>query len=668
MVRRTRSDSAGSGWSAGALLATLVVVWIGMVAIATVLVRQLESSLLLVAGQGLARTAASLSDSISRVMYEHGLYARTLAQVRSLREGPAEAAADYLRFLKLALPDYVRINVTNAEGQVVASSDPTAVGTEEGQSRWFQALRQHALSERPFAEAFDQAARALIFPAPMVDDEGRWAGAVILRVDLRTLEFLFDAARRSSAGVSDGGGFVEYRLVADNGLVLYEPAARRTGQSTAQAMDRVPAFSDSSGYRFELHPQRGLPVVTGYAGVARYGRAEEGQPRWLVLARMDRSRVVGSFHRRVEQLLVWAALTLIVVLAALAWLLMRVRRALQAETVVVERSPASVPSRASSPPSSRSQPTGGPQERAEPQVDAPSAPESAVLTPAVWEEFKRWVRLAEVNRVALFKNHRGEGGEQWASRRYEWIGRGEVARSEWSQWFSWSLRAKGFGRWEDVLSRREVISGSVETFPEPEAAALDSCGIRNVLVVPLFAGREWWGFVEFDHCLSERQWSDAELRGLTKSAAILEAAIGIADEREFQRVLRQLDAALESTTDGVLVVDADGHVKSFNQRLIAMWQMPDAVAGARTIGEITDWMMRQLKVPELLLRTVSELHASPETESYDILELLDGRLIERVSTPHLDGGRADGRIWTFRELTPATEPLRGSGSPTEERA
>ena len=61
------------------------------------------------------------------------------------------------------------------------------------------------------------------------------------------------------------------------------------------------------------------------------------------------------------------------------------------------------------------------------------------------------------------------------------------------------------------------------------------------------------------------------------------------------------------------------------------------------------WMMRQLKSPDVLLRTMSELGGEPEAESYDILELQDGRMVERLSKPRKEGDRYDGRIWTFRE-------------------
>ena len=122
-----------------------------------------------------------------------------------------------------------------------------------------------------------------------------------------------------------------------------------------------------------------------------------------------------------------------------------------------------------------------------------------------------------------------------------------------------------------------------------------------------------------------------------------------AGEEHLERLLAVIDTVLESTADGILVVDGEGNLVKFNQRLVAMWNMPDAVTESRLTEELMGWMMRQLKTPDVLLRTMSELGNEPDAESYDILELQDGRMVERLSKPRKDGDRCDGRIWIFRE-------------------
>jgi PAS domain-containing protein len=207
------------------------------------------------------------------------------------------------------------------------------------------------------------------------------------------------------------------------------------------------------------------------------------------------------------------------------------------------------------------------------------------------------------------------------------------------------------------------VSGTVASFPPAEAAALMSCGIHTVFVVPLFVRGEWWGFVEFDHCFTDRVWSDPELRGLRIVVDLMQTVIQQAGEARLQELLATIDTVLESTADAILVVDGEGNLVTFNQRLVSMWNMPDAVTESRLTEEIMGWMMRQLKVPDVLLRTMSELGSEPDAESYDILELQDGRMVERLSKPRKDGDRCDGRLWIFREsiaLKPSTLSVHSS--------
>ena len=283
----------------------------------------------------------------------------------------------------------------------------------------------------------------------------------------------------------------------------------------------------------------------------------------------------------------------------------------------------------------------------------PSGSEDRIL----WESVRHWIRLTEVNRVGLFETHRGEDGALWASRRYEWMGLGAVGKAEWSQWFSWSLREKGFSRWEEMLSAGQVIYGRVEEFPESEQRALSSCGVHTVVVVPVFVRHSWWGFIEFDHGLGKREWTTQEVVELKTFAWRLSAMFrNIEGDKHLQRLLLELDATLEFTADGLLVVNDQGHVMSLNQRLLSMWDIPGSVGESRTTNQILALMKERLATPDALLRTISELDCQPDVESYDILELKDGRTIERFSRPKREGDQLLGRVWSFHEVTGSLSP------------
>ncbi|RME36987.1 MAG: GAF domain-containing protein, partial [Thermoflexia bacterium] len=90
---------------------------------------------------------------------------------------------------------------------------------------------------------------------------------------------------------------------------------------------------------------------------------------------------------------------------------------------------------------------------------------------------------------------------------------------------NFSFAKWGFGRWVERMSRGEAICGRVRDFPESEQEILAAQDILSIAVVPVFVGREWWGFIGFDECRREREWGQAEMETLQMAASMLGAAI-----------------------------------------------------------------------------------------------------------------------------------------------
>ncbi|HZR46683.1 MAG TPA: PAS domain S-box protein, partial [Candidatus Manganitrophaceae bacterium] len=126
-------------------------------------------------------------------------------------------------------------------------------------------------------------------------------------------------------------------------------------------------------------------------------------------------------------------------------------------------------------------------------------------------------------------------------------------------------------------------------------------------------------------------------------------------EERLKRAFSLLSATLESTTDGILVVDGEGRIERFNHKFIRMWNLPDAVIASRDDHRTLAYLLGQLKDPGAFLRKVEALSAESEAESYDLLEFKDGRLFERFSQPQRVGGKNVGRVWSFRDITERKE-------------
>jgi PAS domain S-box-containing protein len=112
-----------------------------------------------------------------------------------------------------------------------------------------------------------------------------------------------------------------------------------------------------------------------------------------------------------------------------------------------------------------------------------------------------------------------------------------------------------------------------------------------------------------------------------------------------------LQATLESTADGILVVDMDGHIVSQNRRLAELWRIPLELIANRNDDQLIAHVQEQLSDPQQFVDKIKELYAEPESDSFDILTFKDGRVYERYSIPLRVDGAAVGRVWSFRDVT-----------------
>jgi two-component system cell cycle sensor histidine kinase/response regulator CckA len=122
-------------------------------------------------------------------------------------------------------------------------------------------------------------------------------------------------------------------------------------------------------------------------------------------------------------------------------------------------------------------------------------------------------------------------------------------------------------------------------------------------------------------------------------------------EREKEQVISLQKATIESTADGILVIDRSGKITDFNQRFTQMWRIPASVLSARDDAKALQYVLDQLLDPQGFLDKVNELYAAPEQESFDLLHFKDGRCFERYSRPQLIAGQPAGRVWSFRDVS-----------------
>lgn len=127
---------------------------------------------------------------------------------------------------------------------------------------------------------------------------------------------------------------------------------------------------------------------------------------------------------------------------------------------------------------------------------------------------------------------------------------------------------------------------------------------------------------------------------------------------ELESTVSLLQATLDSTADGLLVVDRAGKITAYNHRFAVLWKIPDALLKQADDGALLQFVEDQLEDPRQFLAEVHALYAHPDRESFDIMHFKDGRVYERYSIPQRSGAVITGRVWSFRDVTERERLLR----------
>ncbi len=123
-------------------------------------------------------------------------------------------------------------------------------------------------------------------------------------------------------------------------------------------------------------------------------------------------------------------------------------------------------------------------------------------------------------------------------------------------------------------------------------------------------------------------------------------------DANLREAMSLLTATLESTADGILVINSDGKVAGLNEQFLEMWGIPPEYMEADSDEPAMRVIISQVKQPEPGLARLAEVAHHPDVESHDVVDLLDGRTFERYSRPQKVGHEIVGRVWSFRDITP----------------
>jgi PAS domain S-box-containing protein len=153
------------------------------------------------------------------------------------------------------------------------------------------------------------------------------------------------------------------------------------------------------------------------------------------------------------------------------------------------------------------------------------------------------------------------------------------------------------------------------------------------------------------------EWYDKTLKNADGSIiGLLSTGQDITERRKaeedlvFKNII--LSTQQDASIDGILVVDGNGMMISFNRRFVDMWGLSLDVVESKSDERALQSVIEKLTDPEEFMGKVKHLYNARKETSRDDITLKDGRTFDRYSAPMFGvGEKYYGRVWYFRDIT-----------------
>ena len=227
----------------------------------------------------------------------------------------------------------------------------------------------------------------------------------------------------------------------------------------------------------------------------------------------------------------------------------------------------------------------------------------------------------------------------------------------------WNKKAEALFGW----AREEIIDNNFFDFLIPEKDRPHVKDVVNILLKGELQSYSINDNLTKDGRMITCEWNNSPLHDDDGNIiGAISLGLDITERKQAEEALQEseelLKATLESTADGILVVDENGNVTHTNSRFAKIWRIPNDVIDTRDDEKLLNYVLNQLDHPKEFLSKVQELYNSVN-EDFDTIYFKDGRVVKRYSCPLLRRDEVAGRVWSFRDITErkqAEEALRES--------
>ncbi|WP_319507832.1 PAS domain S-box protein [uncultured Methanolobus sp.] len=118
-----------------------------------------------------------------------------------------------------------------------------------------------------------------------------------------------------------------------------------------------------------------------------------------------------------------------------------------------------------------------------------------------------------------------------------------------------------------ILEARQHFAHVVEELDEPERTILADQGILSILIIPIFSGKELWGFIGFDDCVETRVWHEDDINLLEVIADGIGESIFHQKAENDLKESEERFKALHNASFGGITIHDKGLILDCNQGL-----------------------------------------------------------------------------------------------------
>ncbi len=118
-----------------------------------------------------------------------------------------------------------------------------------------------------------------------------------------------------------------------------------------------------------------------------------------------------------------------------------------------------------------------------------------------------------------------------------------------------------------ILKSKQHFAQIVEELDDPERNILSEQGILSVLIIPIFAGSDFWGFIGFDDCTEMRKWHEDDINLLEVIANGIGESIYHRKAEDELKDSEERFKALHNASFGGITIHDKGLILDCNQGL-----------------------------------------------------------------------------------------------------